>query len=358
MIAGRIILTMSIFVARCELLSQALADDPAATFPSTTASSATQANCPPCLPPGPCTVLPPTTDCGPPACVTPMDQCVMPGEPCVVEPTDSWIQPCPPMEAFPMQGLPMQLMPSQAVPLMPLPMSASPRPAPLGGPLFAAPPPGSIIMPPGTAPVAAEGPLANIAPGGAISPQFGLPSGPEPLPGIANPILVPVTDDQLAWDQIVDVVSGYFHVTREQQARRSGDAWSEGRIETIAQSGATLLEPQRGDSVGWFNLWESTFQSIRRTAVIRVIPDPNGYLVEVVVQKELEDLPQPEKSTIGSATLRHEGALPSHRIADVGRTAQSPRWISQGRDPALEQRMLADIHARLTGVSADGSIFR
>ena len=151
-----------------------------------------------------------------------------------------------------------------------------------------------MVVPPGTAPAVAEGPLANIAPGGAISPQFGFPAGPEPLPGIANPILVPVTDDQMAWDQIVDVVSDYFRVTREQQARRSGEAWSEGRIETQTQSGATVLEPQRGDSVGWFNRWESTFQSIRRTAVVRVIPDPNGYQVEVVVQKELEDLPQPQ----------------------------------------------------------------
>jgi hypothetical protein len=239
--------------------------------------------------------------------------------------------------------------------MVPLPMSAGPRPDGMGAPMFAAPP---YVVPPGTAPAAAEGPLANIAPGGAISPQFGFPAGPEPLPGIANPILVPVTDDQLAWDQIVDVVSGYFRVTREQQARRSGEAWCEGRIETQTQSGATVLEPQRGDSVGWFNRWESTFQSIRRTAVVRVIPDPNGYQVEVIVQKELEDLPQPQGSLIGAATLRHESGLPSHRVDDGARLGRGSKWIPQGRDPALEQRMLADIHARLTGVSTSGSIFR
>ena len=228
-----------------------------------------------------------------------------------------------------------------------------------GAPIFAAPPPGSVmVVPPGAAPTVAEGPLANIAPGGAISPQFGLPRGPEPLPGIANPILVPVTDDQMAWDQIVDVVSNYFRVTRETQARRNGDTWSEGRIETATQTGATLLEPHRGDSVGWFNKWESTFQSIRRTAVVRVIPDPNGYLVEVVVQKELENLPQPERSTISEATLHQMESLPSHRLSLSNRAPTSPRWIPQGRDPALEQRMLADIHARLTGVSTEGSFFR
>jgi hypothetical protein len=246
----------------------------------------------------------------------------------------------------------------QMVPMMPLPMSASPRPAPLGTPIFAAPPSGAVLVPPGATPTSAEGPLANIAPGGAISPQFGLPAGPEPLPGIANPLLVPVTDDQMAWDQIVDVVSGYFRVTHELQARRNGDVWSEGRIQTATQTGATLLEPQRGDSVGWFNRWESTFQSIRRTAVVRVIPDANGYLVEVVVQKELENLPQPERSTISETTLHQDESLPSHRTSETNRAHTSARWIQLGRDPALEQRMLADIHARLTGVTANDSVFR
>jgi hypothetical protein len=229
-------------------------------------------------------------------------------------------------------------------------------------PIFAAPPavslpPGAVVAPP-AAPTAAEGPLAGVAPGGAISPSFGLPAGPEPLAGIVNPILVPVANDQYAWDQIVDVVSDYFHVNREVQARRNLDGWSEGRIETSWQTGATLLEPQRNDSVGWFNLWESTFQSIRRTALVRVIPDANGYLVEVVVQKELENLPQPERSTVSEATLHQAESLPTHRTLDPIRLPTSRQWIPQGRDPALEQRMLADIHARLTGVVASGSIFR
>ena len=289
-------------------------------------------------------------------------------EQCAIDPSDAWIQPCPPVETVPMQCapvqvVPMQLMPSQGVPMVPLPMSVGPRPETLPTPMFASPPSfvppaGGVMVPPGTAPTAAEGPLGNIAPGGAISPNFGFPAGPEPLPGIANPILVPVADDQLAWDQIVDVVSDYFRVAREQQARRSGEVWSEGRIETQAQSGATILEPWRGDSVGWFNRWESTFQSIRRTAVVRVIPDPNGYQVEVIVQKELEDLPQPQGALIGAATLRHESSLPSHRIVDDTRLGRGVKWIPQGRDPALEQRMLADIHARLAGVSTSGSIFR
>ena len=114
---------------------------------------------------------------------------------------------------------------------------------------------------------------------------------------------------------------------------------------------ATWLEPHRHDSVGEFNRWESTFQTIRRRALVRVIPDAVGYEIEVIVEKELEDLPRPEHATAGSATFRTDGSLPSRRAQDVTRTSSSRRWIQLGRDPPLEQRMLAEIHARLCGIT-------
>ncbi len=111
--------------------------------------------------------------------------------------------------------------------------------------------------------------------------------------------------------------------------------------------------------MGTFNRWESTFQSIRRHATVRVIPDVNGYLVEVIVEKELEDLPKPEKATAGAAAFSDtlNITLPSDRMEGVSRMRTSHRWISLGRDPALEQRMLADIHARLNGLTRQGSLF-
>ena len=176
---------------------------------------------------------------------------------------------------------------------------------------------------------------------------------PTPIPAPPSTITVPVMDDDVAWDQISDVVSDYFHISREQRARRGADGWTEGRIETVPQDGATALEPHRKDSVGRFNLWESTFQSIRRRACVRVVPEANGYLVEVVVEKELEDLPRPEKSTAGAATFRYDQSLPTQRMEEVSRTRQSMRWIPLGRDAALEQLILADIHARLNGLTSN-----
>ena len=49
-----------------------------------------------------------------------------------------------------------------------------------------------------------------------------------------------------------------------------------------------MVEPHRRDSVGRYNRWESTFQTIRRRATVRVIPDASGYVVDVTVEKDLE----------------------------------------------------------------------
>jgi hypothetical protein len=276
---------------------------------------------------GPYMFEPPAVDCSTP-------------KPVLIEPQPQvWVQPAAPVEV---------------VPVLPLPQSAGPRPEGMLGPMFGAPVPGVApeALP---APAEAGSPLENIAPGGAVSPQFGLPSGPEAAPGCANPIFVPAVNDEYAWEQIADVVSDYFTISREQQVRRSGDAWCEGRIETQYQGGATWLEPFRKDSVGMFNRWESTFQTIRRKATVRVMPDANGYLVEVVVEKELEDLPHPERSSAGAAAFPNDSSLPSERSNNVSRTLSSPRWLPLGRDPALEARMLAEIHARLNGVTTVSS---
>lgn len=257
-------------------------------------------------------------------------------------------------------------------PTSPYPMTAAAQPmfVPGGQPYLQ---PGPVMMPPGSYPqqtvmpgmVVAPSPMvmgpngqpqqylgpplppgSAVPPGGIVSPGMAAPANLGP-----NPISVPVTNDEFAWDQIADVVSDYFTIAREQRARRDGQVWTEGRIDTVPQDGATWLEPQRHDSVGTFNRWESTFQTIRRRAIVRVIPDAAGYLVEVIIEKELEDLPNPEKATAGAATFVDNGSLPSRRLEGVSRTRSSPQWLALGRDPALEQRMLCEIQARLGGVA-------
>jgi hypothetical protein len=167
---------------------------------------------------------------------------------------------------------------------------------------------------------------------------------------VANPLYVPVANHDLAWEHIVDVVDDYFRIERENRVQAVGHVITEGRIDTFPQVGATWLEPHRPDSSGWDNRWESTFQTIRRRAVLHVIPAQGGYLVEAEVEKELEDLPRPENSTAGAATFRNDSSLPSRLDEGVSRTRLSEHWIPLGRDSMVEQQLLAEIRARVAGV--------
>jgi hypothetical protein len=162
----------------------------------------------------------------------------------------------------------------------------------------------------------------------------------------SNPLMVPVANRDFAWDQIVDVMDDYFRIQREQRVRLVGDVLTEGRIDTWPVTGATLLEPQLKDSPGLYNRVESTLQTIRRHALVRVIPAAEGYLVEVVVRKELEDLSRPERTTASAASF-HENLTPDGDDLNVPFDSAEKGWISQGRDLILEQRILSQIQARL-----------
>ena len=209
-------------------------------------------------------------------------------------------------------------------------------PVPTGQPLFVSPPQptsgNAIIMQP--QPVAVAQPVA------------------------ANPILVPAGNQDWTWEQIVDVVDDYFRIERESRVQLVGNVVTEGRIDTYPQIGATLPEFHRPDSVGRYNRWESTFQTIRRRAIVRVIPDRNGYLIDLTVHKELEDLPHPENATAGAATFRNDSSLRSSVTQAVSRTRLSEFWIPLGRDQACEQAILTEIQARLTHANPRGVILR
>jgi hypothetical protein len=170
--------------------------------------------------------------------------------------------------------------------------------------------------------------------------------------GGPSQIRVPVANRDWTWEQIVDAFDDYFRIERERRVQMVGDVLTEGRIDAFPQIGATIVEPHRRDSVGRYNRWESTFQTIRRRAVVRVIPDASGYSIDVTVEKDLEDLPHPENATAGDATFRNDDSLPSNRDEAVSPTRLASSWILLGRDPALEQRILADIQARLVPQSA------
>jgi len=172
--------------------------------------------------------------------------------------------------------------------------------------------------------------------------------GTAAMPGLQNPMLVSITDRDVLWDQVSDTIDNYFTIQREERVRQVGEVLLEGRIETFPVGGATMLEPWRKDSTHGFERAQSTLQSIRRRATVRVTPTSGGYLVEVAVYKELEDLSSPQHATVGRARVRHETTLERNE-KEPGSDTYTLGWIPLGRDVSLEQLILQEIRERTTG---------
>jgi hypothetical protein len=190
--------------------------------------------------------------------------------------------------------------------------------------------------------------------------------GPPPVVW-ENPALVPVVDRDYVWDQIVDVVDDYFQIEKEERVRQVGDVLTVGRIDTAPEIGATLLEPWRSDSVNYYERLESTLQTIRRRALVQVVPAEGGFLVDVAVYKDLENLKSPAMAATGRAVIRDD-ASPDRYSDESGspNAARAPAPppagratgpflpqptvlapIPLGRDTALEQRIIGQLMARL-----------
>lgn len=168
------------------------------------------------------------------------------------------------------------------------------------------------------------------------------------VPGVEyyeNPVQIPPGEPEKVWEVVIDVLDDYFEIEHEEPLRQVDNFVLEGQVETFGRIGATVLEPWRHDSANMYERIESTVQSIRRKAIVRVIPDETGYQVDVAVYKQLEDVVKPEHSSAGAATFRYDDSL--NRV--VNPVLEAPidvGWIPLGRDMALEQRIIAQILSR------------
>jgi hypothetical protein len=175
------------------------------------------------------------------------------------------------------------------------------------------------------------------------------PTTVAPMAVPVNSIMVPVLNQDQVWEQVVDVVDDFFKIQREERVRLIDNILTEGRIDTYPRTGSTFFEPWNTDSVTPYERLESTLQSIRRQAVLRVIPTAGGYQIEVLVTKELEDVARPESVTLSAGNLRNDNSV--QRYATPARVSGPATigWIPLGRDYALEQEILAQIQARFPG---------
>ena len=166
--------------------------------------------------------------------------------------------------------------------------------------------------------------------------------GQPPVAGYANPVWIPVSDSQSAWELAVGVVGSYFRIEREEPIRQVGNVVMEGRITTIPEVSPTIFEPWRHDTVDPEQRVENTLQTMRRRAVVRVIPAQGGHWVDVTVFKDLEDKARPDQASAGAATFRYDSTLTrvSNPITDEQSTLG---WIYKGRDASMEQYIIAHL---------------
>lgn len=176
---------------------------------------------------------------------------------------------------------------------------------------------------------------------------------PVPETFVPNPIELPPVEDKFLWMQVVDVVDDYFHVQSEQPVQSGASIVLDGKLETSYRIGASILEPWRKDSTAGFERMQSTLQSIRRRATVIVRPRPSGYVVEVIVVKELEDTDRSQDSTEGVAGMPRAGSV-SRNLQDRTTAPKTLGWIPLGRDQTLEQAILQDIAGRVTKPDAPG----
>ncbi len=171
----------------------------------------------------------------------------------------------------------------------------------------------------------------------------------QPVPvAYDNPVMIPIANYEVVWEGVRDVVADNFRIEHEDPLRPIGNSILSGRIDTFPMPGATLLEPWYNDSANEYERLECTLQSIRRHAVVKVIPAQNGgFWVNVAVYKELENVKRPEFATAGSATFRTDATLAS-RLTPQQTAAANQSWIPQGNDTAAEQRMIGQILDRFT----------
>jgi hypothetical protein len=185
-------------------------------------------------------------------------------------------------------------------------------------------------------------------------PNYGVPVPVQQQPAVpvqpvvaahANPVLIPIADPHYAWEQIVDVVDDYFRIEHEEPVRVDGAMATEGSITTVPEVSPTIFEPWRRDTADAGQRIENTLQSMRRRAVVRVIPAQGGYMVDVQVYKDLEDNKHPARSTAGSATFRYDDTLTRVENPIAGEPT-TKGWISQGRDGSLEQAIIGELLCR------------
>ncbi len=151
-----------------------------------------------------------------------------------------------------------------------------------------------------------------------------------------NPLWIPGNHVPLSYgmvfEKVIDVVDDYFEISYTNRY--------DGRIETFPRVSPGLGQPWKPGSPNLYERLLSTLQSMRNRAIVKISPaEDGGYLIDVKVYRELEDLAQPLKANTTSAVFRNDLGV-ERQFAVIDESTFESLWIPKGRDVDLEQLIL------------------
>ncbi len=177
--------------------------------------------------------------------------------------------------------------------------------------------------------------------------------------GSINPLFVQTDDPDFLWESIVDVIDNYFPTPREYPIQTYSydedgvpkKVETEGRIDTDPVIAAGLLEPWKKNSVSCQQRFDATLQTIRRSAVVRVVPEDGGYSIHLSIYDEIEDLAQPMNASTNGSNLLFSDDF-SQLQYPSGEVPYHKGWVPMGRNREMEDYLLQEIAWRFQNVPA------
>ena len=166
-----------------------------------------------------------------------------------------------------------------------------------------------------------------------VPPLTPLTPANTPYANDRNPVYIPLSDYGRVYENCLRVLGDFGF--RFSVANRY-----DGRIETMPRCAAGLLLPLRPGSPDLFERSLATLQSYRHRVTINIDPaDQGGFFIQVIVRKELEDLPKPDHSTVGPAAFRTDQNV-DQTTEVIDDSSFDSAWIYKGQDPAMEQEII------------------
>lgn len=158
---------------------------------------------------------------------------------------------------------------------------------------------------------------------------------------VENPVLVspgqptPASYDEV-FNKVIEVLDDYFVLQTPNPY--------EGKITTQPRVAPGYEQFWKAGNPDSRQRLLATFQSVRQTATAEIrAGERGGYLVYIVVEKELEDLPRPAQVTIGNAVFQDRPTVDRQLEVVTPESTVDRGWYKIGRDFAFEQELLRRI---------------